>query len=309
MSKVVFVGNVPYNMGEEQLIDAFKSVDHETAQSAVRNLNGQDVGGRPLRIDLADSDPFLEGKTTVRGELIDSHETRAQWRERERKTDPNSFLRELPAGAFVITHPDQARALLVAHPQLGYALFQALLLNKIVDPAILQRMLNATTGASQASPNAPIAPTPTVPPIAQQQSHILPPTPTQPNYPHVPHAPQPAYGHQPNIPPMHVPTPPIPTHTPMYGAQQHMPPPQAPQNPYYRPPIPAQPAPVQHQQPVAPVAAPVQAQAPPPVDPAAKEMILQVLRLTPDQVNQLPPNEREQLIQLRKTYAHLLNGA
>ena len=39
--------------------------------SAVRNLNNTDVGGRPLRIDLADSDPFLEGKTTVRGELID----------------------------------------------------------------------------------------------------------------------------------------------------------------------------------------------------------------------------------------------
>jgi len=26
MSKVVFVGNVPYNMGEDQLIDVFKSV-------------------------------------------------------------------------------------------------------------------------------------------------------------------------------------------------------------------------------------------------------------------------------------------
>lgn len=45
--------------------------DHETAQSAVRNLNNVDCGGRPLRIDLADSDPFLEGKTTVRGELVD----------------------------------------------------------------------------------------------------------------------------------------------------------------------------------------------------------------------------------------------
>lgn len=38
----------------------------------------------------------------------------------------------------MITHPEQARALLVAHPQLSYALFQALLLNKIVDPGILQ---------------------------------------------------------------------------------------------------------------------------------------------------------------------------
>lgn len=39
--------------------------------SAVRNLNGQDVRGRPLRIDLADSDPLLEGKTTIRGEIPD----------------------------------------------------------------------------------------------------------------------------------------------------------------------------------------------------------------------------------------------
>jgi len=122
-------------MGEEQLIDVFKSVgqvvgfrlvfdretgkprgygfcefaDHETALSAVRNLNNVDVGGRPLRIDLADSDPFLEGKTTVRGELIDGGETRAQWRERENAkrerekdsdgaTERAPFLRNLPQG-------------------------------------------------------------------------------------------------------------------------------------------------------------------------------------------------------------------
>lgn len=61
------------------------------------------------------------------------------------------------------------------------------------------------------------------------------------------------------------PTPPIPPHTPLYGAPQHMPPPQAPQNPFYRPPIPTQPASAQ-----VPIAGPAQAQAPPPVDPAAK---------------------------------------
>ena len=38
----------------------------------------------------------------------------------------------------MITHPDQARALLVHNPQLAYALFQALVLNKIVDPSVLQ---------------------------------------------------------------------------------------------------------------------------------------------------------------------------
>jgi hypothetical protein len=75
--------------------------DHETAASAVRNLNNVDVGGRPLRIDLADSDPFLEGKTTVRGELIETHEFRDRDRDRgltSRPQDPTSFLAALPPG-------------------------------------------------------------------------------------------------------------------------------------------------------------------------------------------------------------------
>ena len=38
----------------------------------------------------------------------------------------------------MINHPEHARLLLVEHPQAAYALFQALLLNKIVDAAILQ---------------------------------------------------------------------------------------------------------------------------------------------------------------------------
>lgn len=86
--------------------------DHETAASAVRNLNNTDCGGRALRIDLADSDPFLEGKTTVHGEILDgAGETRAQWRQREKKDvpdesplprpsarDPSDFLKSLPQG-------------------------------------------------------------------------------------------------------------------------------------------------------------------------------------------------------------------
>ncbi|KAF8208227.1 hypothetical protein K438DRAFT_1667519 [Mycena galopus ATCC 62051] len=132
MSKVVFVGNVPYNMSEDALIDVFKSVgqvigfrlvfdrdtgkpkgygfcefaDHETAASAVRNLNNTDVGGRPLRIDLADSDPFLEGKTTVRGELMDAGgpgptERGSQWRNENRGSggpEGSDILASIPPG-------------------------------------------------------------------------------------------------------------------------------------------------------------------------------------------------------------------
>lgn len=84
--------------------------DHDTAMSAVRNLNGADVGGRPLRIDLADSDPFLEGKTTVRGELIDSGGPDNKWsREKDYREDRRQgsisntppFLSNLPPGVQV----------------------------------------------------------------------------------------------------------------------------------------------------------------------------------------------------------------
>ncbi|KZV75640.1 hypothetical protein PENSPDRAFT_646937 [Peniophora sp. CONT] len=313
MSKVVFVGNVPYNYGEEQLIDVFKSVgsvvgfrlvfdrdtgkpkgygfcefaDHETALSAVRNLNNQDVGGRPLRIDLADSDPFLEGKTTVRGELIDSG-----WGTRGggKGGDVPPFLKSLPPGqplqpgmnaldvitqtlantnptqvvevlaqmkAFVITHPEQARALLVHNPQLAYALFQALVLNKIVDPAVLQRMLGNTSATAPSpaatSAQAPASFVPPPAPAASQAAFYPQPQPQQP-------APQPSFF---GAPPAQVRAPPpvIPTPTPSATPLDHL-----------------------------------------NIDPAQKAMLMQVLSLTPEQINALAPGDRDTLLQLRRSF-------
>lgn len=354
MSKVVFVGNVPYNMGEEQLIDVFKSVgqvvgfrlvfdretgkprgygfcefaDHETAASAVRNLNNADVGGRPLRIDLADSDPFLEGKTTVRGELLDGSDPRGRWRDHRepqdrdrdrdrydnrdlpKPQDPNAFLSNLPPGvpishgstaldtisqtlatmspaqlvevlaqmkAFVITHPDQAKALLVAHPQYAYALFQALLLNKIVDQSVLQRMLQATAGSGAPPPG-----------ISQPSHHAM-----QYQQPPPIHQPQP---HMP--PPMSVPPPASTAPPSMYPHQQppsHMSaPPQ--QQSWYRPPQHAVPPP--HSTPMPELN----------IDPAQRQMLMQVLSLTPDQINGLPPSEREAIQNLRNQFLEGLSA-
>ncbi|KAG7442910.1 uncharacterized protein BT62DRAFT_935636 [Guyanagaster necrorhizus] len=335
MSKVVFVGNVPYNMGEEQLIDVFKSVgqvvgfrlvfdretgkpkgygfcefsDHETAASAVRNLDSVDVGGRPLRIDLADSDPFLEGKTTVRGELVDGGvpgpAEQRTWsgtgRGGGRSSETDTFLASLPPGiklplgttsadaishhlatmapnqlmevlaqmkAFVITHSEQARKLLVAHPQLAYALFQALLLNQIVDPMILQRMLAATSAA---------------PPPVQQ-------------------LPQPAFA-----PPMQqfpppqngIPSAPTPS-IPMYHQQQQfVPPPQPPS--YYRPPPPPQlQPPPQLAPPPQQASAPSQSQDN--INEHQRAMLMQVLAMSPDQIGALPEGERAAIQQLRAQF-------
>ncbi|KAF9139033.1 hypothetical protein BGX30_008447 [Mortierella sp. GBA39] len=85
-SKVVFVGNIPYEQTEEQLTEIFSEVgpvvsfrlvfdrdtgkprgygfcefhDERTAASAVRNLNGRDIGNRSLKVDFADTDPAKE---------------------------------------------------------------------------------------------------------------------------------------------------------------------------------------------------------------------------------------------------------
>ncbi|KAF9045242.1 hypothetical protein BJ165DRAFT_1415368 [Panaeolus papilionaceus] len=362
MSKVVFVGNVPYNMGEDQLIEVFKSVgqvvgfrlvfdrdtgkpkgygfcefaDHETAASAVRNLNNTDVGGRPLRIDLADSDPFLEGKTTVRGELMDGgfpgpSEPRPRGGRHRGGGggggDPDDFLAHLPPGipvpkgasaldmisetlakmppgqlmevlaqmkSLVISHPEQARTLLVKHPQLSYALFQALLLNRIVDSAILERMLASSRGPTVAPAQSQAAPVPV--PAARAP---MPP-------PHIPaHYPP----HMPPFPPQHVsmppPAAPTPAVPPMYPP--HMAPPVNQQ--YYRPPVPPAAAPVAAPVPVAaPAPKAAQALAPnavPEVNENQRMMLMQVLSLTPEQINALGEAERATIMQLRSQFMGL----
>lgn len=147
----------------------------------------------------------------------------------------------------MITHPEHARILLVKQPQLAYALFQALLLNKIVDSAILERML-ATSRAPGGAPMAgsppgqsqipPTAARPPMPPHLQQQQ---PPS----HYPsHMPPFPPTGLQHSPA---MNVNTPP--TSAMFSHQQQHLPhhsqsaiPPMSAQM-YRPPPPPAQPQP------------------------------------------------------------------
>ncbi|KAJ8521510.1 hypothetical protein ONZ45_g1816 [Pleurotus djamor] len=336
--------------------------DHETAMSAVRNLNNTDVGGRPLRIDLADSDPFLEGKTTVRGEIIDGGDYgggsgsggggSGRWGSRGGGGGSTSggggggreFLVGIPPGvpiapgqtsldsisqtlatmdpgaltevlaqmkAFVITHPDEARTLLVAHPQFAYALFQALVLKNIIDPAVLQRMLNATTAGGSGSQGPPTHPS---------QSQPQPPIPPQHFPPHHAHAPPPPHLHgMPNFPPPHQPQayapPPPPSsllhqqppstnssqssigHVP--SGYQHQPPPPGPY--YNRPPGP--PTPVNTGTTATPPTGPRIPPTLPDMDEAQRSVLLQVLNMTQQQVDALPPTERNAIQQLRSQFS------
>ena len=125
----------------------------------------------------------------------------------------------------MITHPEHARILLVKQPQLAYALFQALLLNKIVDSAILERMLatSRAPGAPLAGPlPAQISPTAARPPPHLQQQQ------PPPHYP----------PHMPPFPPTGLHHPPASAMYPPQPQQHlsHQPPPAMP--PMYRPPQP-----------------------------------------------------------------------
>ncbi|KTW29831.1 hypothetical protein T552_01035 [Pneumocystis carinii B80] len=97
-SKVVFVGNIPYDISEEQLKDIFRQIgpihrfrlvfdketnkpkgygfceypDIATASAAVRNLNNHDINGRQLRVDFAESDPAQDNNR--RQQQVTQHE-------------------------------------------------------------------------------------------------------------------------------------------------------------------------------------------------------------------------------------------
>ncbi|CAE6414871.1 unnamed protein product [Rhizoctonia solani] len=316
MSRVVFVGNVPYDMTEEQLTQVFSTVgpvagfrlvfdretgkakgygfceffDHESAASAVRNLHNTEVGGRSLRIDLADADPALEGKFTSRGEILGERDNHHGKGPRASgggggPIDTQTILSSIPNGVpvppgtssldvitnaivalgpdkqlellqqmkqFITTNPDAARAVLVAHPQLAYACFQTMLTAEVVDPAkMLAGGSNQPPPQQQPPPPAPPVPTPT---NQYQQGY---------------------YG----APPQAMP-PPMPPMPPMSLVPSN--PPSQPYQSYQTPP---------------PAAAPMPAFQG--VSPQQQAMIQQVLSLTPDQINGLPPNERAAIMQLR----------
>ncbi|PWN42906.1 hypothetical protein IE81DRAFT_323047 [Ceraceosorus guamensis] len=335
-SRVIFVGNIPYDMSEEQLIGVFQEVgkvigfrlvfdrdtgkpkgygfcefeDVETAASAVRNLHDVDVGGRTLRIDYADVDPLFEGKTTSMGHMeaneLPPGSSRKErmpnsvergrvgntggppprgapaqgWGGAQQSTGPfgqaaptnlpqgqalppgadptdaiSQTLAALPPGqlleiighlkALVNNSPDQARSLLASNPQISYAVFQAMLMMNVVDPAVLQRIITAQAGGQAGVPTYG-APAPAQAPVPMTAYGAG-----------APQAPQSGYGG--------------------YGA-----PAQAPV------PAPSQPA-----------AAASQGLGNADLPEDQKALLLQVLQLTPEQINALPEDQRAGVLALK----------
>ncbi|BEI81117.1 hypothetical protein CcaverHIS002_0202770 [Cutaneotrichosporon cavernicola] len=315
-TRTVFVANVPYDVSEEQIAGVFSEVgpvsharargtlfvqfyDEAAAQSAMRNLQEVPINGRPVRIELSNDErmtrrpgaPFA-GAAGVAGAgaggaggrrdsptPID-HSLMPQGTEvgpGQKATDAISKtlaevnpgqMQEVMAGmkALITTQPDEARRLLTAKPQLAYALFQAMLLMNIVDPSVLQRI-------QPLPPSAPAAPQAAYSGYQREGYYPPPPAPAAQQPPFRQQPPQPAYGAPP------------PAQQSGYGGG------------YGRSAPPAPPAPA----------------APPALPPATqaalaglpedqKAMLMQVLQLTPDQINALDAEQQASVRQLRAQF-------
>ncbi|XP_045767815.1 cleavage stimulation factor subunit 2 tau variant [Maniola jurtina] len=231
----VFVGNIPYEATEEKLKDIFSEVgpvlsfklvfdretgkpkgygfceykDQETALSAMRNLNGYEIGGRSLRVDNACTEKSrMEMQALMQGPQIENPYGEPVEPEKAPEAISKAVATLPPEQMFELmkqmklciqNNPTEARNMLLQNPQLAYALLQAQVIMRIVDPATAVTMLH---------PSNPVPP-------------VLQPGDKPPSNPYIPSNSQ---GQQP--PMLNNPPPPqnqyVPTNRPPMAMQQNM---------------------------------------------------------------------------------------
>lgn len=178
-ARSVFVGNIPYEATDEQLKDIFNQAgpvlsfrlvydretgkpkgygfceykDQDTAQSAMRNLNGTEIHGRQLRVDSAASQKGPEDPRAIEKEI--SPYGNSVNPDRAPETITNAVASLPPEQMFELmkqmklciqNNPEEARHMLLQNPQLAYALLQAQVIMKIVDPKVADAILHQPRG-------------------------------------------------------------------------------------------------------------------------------------------------------------------
>ncbi|RKP15231.1 hypothetical protein BJ684DRAFT_7317 [Piptocephalis cylindrospora] len=211
------VGNIPYDVTEEQLTEIFQEVgpvkhirlvfdretgkpkgygfieylDSDTASSAVRNLQGYEMGGRDLRVDFADNDPALMDRSFHSGPPGGGNFNGRAGGGGGGNGPSSDAIRQVVYGlgydelkgilgylrVLAEKDPSQARHLLMGNPSLAYASLEAILRMGVVDPMIAQVRREAmrkdqppqvisppTAGTAPPGPMAPLTTDPSTTP-------------------------------------------------------------------------------------------------------------------------------------------------
>ncbi|XP_045449307.1 cleavage stimulation factor subunit 2 tau variant [Melitaea cinxia] len=204
----VFVGNIPYEATEEKLKDIFSEVgpvlsfklvfdretgkpkgygfceykDQETALSAMRNLNGYEIGGRSLRVDNActeksrmEMQALMQGPQVENpyGDPVDPEKAPEAISKAVATLPPEQMFELMKQMKLCIqNNPTEARNMLLQNPQLAYALLQAQVIMRIVDPQTAVSMLHPSNPVPPVlQPGDKPPPTSTYMPSSQSQSH------------------------------------------------------------------------------------------------------------------------------------------
>ena len=258
-------------------------LDAHTAQSAIRNLNNYDLNGRSLRVDLADDDKSGGGGGQRRAPAaapLSNASTTAASRftlGSQQPTEQPTALPFTPATVLSLlstlsqsqrvdlllemkrlsaSNPEACRLLLMENPALAHLLLQCQLQFGLVKPEEIDTLVRGGTASPEPAQSAQPPPVPQ--PAAPSMS--LPPLPP----------PQPQ---------------PLPPAMPGYGAS----PPAA----YYPQPVASMPLPPP---PAAayPSADDILSRLPP-LPPQQREILMELLRLTPDELRGLPMEAQQQV--------------
>ena len=308
----VFVGNIAYETTEAELKEMFGKVgpvvhfrlvydrdtgkpkgygfceyaDAETAASAIRNLGGIELHGRQLRVDsAAGSDRNQEEVRQLQMTIGAAQEESPYGPTLAPTKAPEAISRAVaslpPEQMFELmkqmklciqNNPNEARNMLLQNPQLAYALLQAQVVMRIVEPQMAINMLHKPD-----QPSAPILPSDATPAAALPPSTLAPgraqggllPVPPQSAAPAAPAPSQLGSSLQPGDVDLRS----------VYAST--LPQPIAAQ-PTPHQPTPHQPAPQ-----------------PGVVDDEKAELIVKVLQLTDEQINLLPPDQKTSVLMLR----------
>ncbi|KAK9460135.1 uncharacterized protein V1516DRAFT_665651 [Lipomyces oligophaga] len=180
--RAVFVGNIPFDQTEEQILEIFQSVgpvaqfrfvfdkdtgrpkgyafveyhDAETAASAVRNLNYYDINGRPIRVDFSHESSLSEKSESIASQIpsgtippptLSTPDAISRTLSAFTPSQMLNILQELKG--LVGRDPGKARELLNTSPQLSYAVVQTMLLMGLVDAKAVANAVDQSQLAAQ----------------------------------------------------------------------------------------------------------------------------------------------------------------